>query len=76
MLINCLEDKEFQIFFPMLRVFANGPEDQGSILDRALPKTQKVFLDTLFNTQYCKIRIKGKMEKSRTRSNNLTYTSV
>ena len=34
-------------------------------------------LDTsLLNTQHYKIRIKGKVERSRERSNTLTYTSV
>ena len=44
----------------MSRVFANGPEDQGSIPGRVIPKTQKMVLDaTLLNTQYYKVRIKG-----------------
>ena len=35
------------------RVFANGPEDRGSIPGRVIPKTQKTVLYTyLLNTQY------------------------
>ena len=29
----------------MVRVFANGPEDQGSIPGRVIPKTQKTVLE-------------------------------
>ena len=44
----------------MVRVFANGPGDLGSILGRVIPKTQKMVLDfSLLNTQHYKIRIKG-----------------
>ena len=47
-------------------VFANGPGDLGSIPGRVIPKTQKMVLDaSLFNTQYYKVRIKGKVEQSR-----------
>ena len=50
----------------MGRVFANSPGDQGSILGLIIPKTQKMALDTaLLNTQYYKVRIKGKVEQSR-----------
>ena len=46
----------------MSRVFANGPEDQGSILGRVIPKTQKIVFDAaLLNTQRYKIRITGKV---------------
>ena len=42
-------------------MFANGLGDQGSILGRALPKTQKMVLDaTLLNTQHYKVKIKAK----------------
>ena len=34
----------------MIRVFANGPEDQGSITGRVIPKTQKLFLMPPFLT--------------------------
>ena len=50
----------------MSRVFANGLGDQGSVPGRVLPKTQKMVLDvTLLNTQHYKVRIKGKVGKSR-----------
>ena len=50
----------------MSRVFANGPRDRGSILDRVIPKTQKMVLDAaLLNIQHYKVRIKGKVEQSR-----------
>ena len=59
------------------RVFAKGPEDQGSIPSPVLPKTLKMILDTpLLNTQQYKVRIKGKVEQSRERSSALPYTSV
>ena len=46
-----------------VRVFANGPGDLGSIPGQVIPKTQKMVLDAaLLNTQYYKIRIKGKVE--------------
>ena len=49
---------------------ANGPGDLGSIPGRVIPKTQKMILDaTLLNTQHYKVRIKGKVEQSRKRSN-------
>ena len=45
------------------RVFANGPEDRGSIPDRVILKTQKMILDAaLLNTQHYKVRIKGKVD--------------
>ena len=54
------------------RVFANGPGDLGSIPGRVIPKTFKMVLDTsLLNTQQYKIRIKGKVEKSREKSSAL-----
>ena len=50
-------------------VFANGPGDLGSIPGRVIPKTQKMVLDaSLLNTQHYKVRIQGKVEKSRQRS--------
>ena len=56
----------FHIFGLAVRVFANGPGDLGSIPGRVIPKTQKMVLDTsLLNTQHYKVRIKGKVEKSR-----------
>ena len=39
----------------MVRVFANGPEDLGSISGRVIPKTLKMVLDaSLLNTQHYK----------------------
>ena len=61
----------------MSTVFTKGPRDQGSILGRFLPNTQKMVLDTsLLHTQHCKILIKGKVKQSRERSNAVPYTSV
>ena len=61
----------------MVRVFANGPWDLGSILGRVIPKTQKMVLDaTLLDTQHYKVRIKAKVEQSRQRSSALPYTFV
>ena len=49
-------------------MFANGQGDRGSILDRDIPKTQKMVLATaLLNTQHYKIWIKGKVEQSKER---------
>ena len=51
--------------------------NQSSVLGRVIPKTLKMVLDTsLLNTQLYKVRIKGKVEKSRERSSALPYTSV
>ena len=59
------------------RVFANGPEDQGSIPGWVIPKTLKIVLDSyLLNTQHYKVRIKGKGEQSKERSSAFPYTSV
>ena len=61
----------------MSRVFVNGPGDQGSILGRIIPETQKmVFGAALLNTQQYKVRIKGKVEQSRQWSSALPYTLV
>ena len=58
-------------------VFANGTEDQGSILGRIIPKTQKIVLDVaLLNTQNYEGGIKGKVEQSREWRSALPYTSV
>ena len=59
------------------KVFTNGPRDRSSIPGRVLPKIFKMALDTsLLNTQLYKVRIKGKVEQSRERSNTLPYISV
>ena len=47
----------------MVRVFANGPGDLGSILSRVIPKSQKMVIDAAFlNTQHYKLWIKVKVE--------------
>ena len=61
----------------MVRLFANGPGDLGSIPGRVIPKTQKMVLDaSLINTQHYKVQIKSKVEQSRERSSALPYTLV
>ena len=61
----------------MDRVFANGPEDLGSIPGRAIPKFFKNGTWCLFlNTQQYMVRIEGKVEQSRKKSNALPYTSM
>ena len=43
-------------------MFANVPEDLGSIQGRDIPKTLKMVLDTpLLNAQQYKVRYKGKV---------------
>ena len=60
----------------MVRVFANGPGDLGSILGRVISKTQKMVLDaSLLNTLQYKVGI-NKVEQSRERSSALSYTLV
>ena len=57
--------------------YRNGPEDQGSVPDRVIPKTWKMVLDiSLLNTQHYKVRIKGKVEQSWGRSSALSYPLV
>ena len=61
----------------MVRVFANGPEDLGSLPGQVIPKTQKMVLGvSLLNTQHYKVWIKGKVEQSRERGCALLYTLV
>ena len=61
----------------MSRVFANGLRDRDSIPGQIIPKTQKMVLDSaLLNTQYHKIRIKGKVEQSRETSSILPIILV
>ena len=65
------------VFSLKVRVFTNGPGDQGSIPGRVIPKTFKMVHDTsLLNTQLYKVRIKGKVEQSRKKCRALPYTSV
>ena len=62
---------------PCGKVFVSGPGDRGSIPGRFIPKTLKMVLDnSLFNTQYYKVRIKGKVEQSKGKSSVLFNTSV
>ena len=61
----------------MSRVFANSLGDQGSILGRVIPKTQKMVLDApLLNTQHYKVRIECKVVQSREWSGALSYNFV
>ena len=61
----------------MVRVFAKGPGEQGSIPGRVISKTPKMVLDAiLLNTQHYKVRIKGKVEQSREKSSAQSYTLV
>ncbi len=61
----------------MVRVFANGPGELGSIPSQVILKIEKMVLDaTLLNTQHYKVRIKGKVEQSRERSSALPYALV
>ena len=61
----------------IVRMFANGPGDLGSIPGQVIPKTFKMVLDTsLLNAQHYKVWIKGKVEKSRERNSVLPYTLV
>ena len=61
----------------MVRVFANGLEDLGSIPGRVIPKTQKMVLDaSLLNIQHYKVWIKDKEEQSSEWSSAFPYISV
>ena len=58
-------------------MFAKGPWDLASIPGPIIPKTLKIVLDVIsLNTQQYKVRIKGKMEKSREGSSALPFSSV
>ena len=46
----------------MVRLFASGQGDRGSIQGRVIPKTQKMVLNpALLNTQHYMVRIKDKV---------------
>ena len=61
----------------VVRVFAKGAGDLGSIPGSVIPKTLKMVLDTsLLSTQQYKVRIKGKVEQFRERNSALPYTPV
>ena len=58
-------------------MFANDPEDLGSIPGHVIPKTLKIVLDTfLLNTQQYKLRIESKVEQSRGRSSSPLHLDV
>ena len=62
----------YQFIGLVVKVFANGPGDLGSIPGCVISKTLKMVPDTsLLNTQQYKVCIKGKVEKSRERSSAL-----
>ena len=60
----------------MVRVFANGLGDLGSIPGRHTKDSKMVLDVSLPNTQHYEVRIKGKVEQSRERSSALPYTLV
>ena len=61
----------------MSRMFANGPEEWGSIPGQVISQTQIMVLDaTLLNTHHYKVKIKGKVDQSREWSSALPYTLV
>ena len=61
----------------MVRVFANGPGDLGSIPGRVILKAKNMVFDaSLLNTQHYKVRIKGKVEQSGERSGTLPCIMV
>ena len=61
----------------MVKEFAIGGGDRGSILGRIIPKTQKMVLHAaLLITQYYKVRIKSKVVQSKERSSAFPYISV
>ena len=61
----------------MIRVFASGPVDLGSILGRIIPTTQKMSLDPfLLKSQHYKLWIKGKGKQSREWGSAIPYISM
>ena len=65
------------IIDPVSIVFGNDLGDWGSIPGLAIPNTQKMALNSaLLDTQYYKVRIKGKVKQSRELSCALPYTLV
>ena len=52
----------------VVRVYAKGPGDLGSIPGRVIPKTKNGTWFPLLNTQHYKVRIKGKVKQSKERS--------
>ena len=69
--------KDSQAIGIMVRVFANGPGDWGSIPGCVQPKTHKMVPDpALLNTQHYKVHIKDKMEQPREWSSTFPYILV
>ena len=61
----------------MSRVFANGPEDRGSIPGRVILKTQRMVLDAAWlNIQHYMERINGNVEQSKEWTCAHPYTYV
>ena len=60
----------------LVRLLTNGPGDLASIPGRVIPKTQDMVVDATFNTQHCKVRIKGKVEQFRDWSSTFPYILV
>ena len=77
-ILNIMPNISYDMLYLYLHtLFANCPEDLGSISGRVIPNTLKIVLDTtLHNTQRYKIRFKGKVEQSKERSSALHYTLV
>ena len=73
----CWFVRKSEILSQWVECIANGPEDQGSILGRVIPKTLKMVLDiSMLNTQQYKVRIKGKVELSREKSSSLGVVAI
>ena len=65
----------FSQLFNMVKWLECSPRVQST--GRVIPMTQKMVLDaSLLNTQHYKVRIKGKVKKSREMSSALSYTLV
>ena len=76
-LANTNHSANVQLIGLVDRVFTNDLGNPSSIPGHVIPKTLKMVLDaSLLNTQFYKVRIKGKVEQSRERSSTLPYTSV
>ena len=61
----------------MSTVFTNGLWDLGSIPGQVVSKSQKMVLDAvLLSSQHYKVKIKGKVERSREWSSAFLYDVV
>ena len=57
----------------MVRVLTNGTGDEGSMLGRVIPKTQKMILDAvLHNTQHYHIYLTPPLEQNMTQAQFLS----